>query len=163
MSFYLAIVSPLDAPLYELSFQSQKPTSSTPNQGSGGSSTFPSWSSFTSVSGSTNGDSSNNSNNSSSGDLQPTLGQQGGGGKLGGQLGLISNSAGPVLERHLAQMIAFSALDSVDEVIESTGSLYVHFPHLPTHPSSLVYYTYRAVMAVAMVSVLSGSILGIGN
>lgn len=55
----------------------------------------------------------------------PTQNQQtgGGGGKLGGQLGLISNTGGPGLERHLAQMIAFAALDSVDEVIESTGSL----------------------------------------
>lgn len=124
MSFYLAIVSPLDAPLYELQFQSQKPTS-TPVSGSG---TFPSWSSFTTGSGSTSNTSNGNGdgNGSGSGDLQNSSQIQGqGGGKLGGQLGLISNSSGPGLERHLAQMVAFAALDSVDEVLESTGSLYV--------------------------------------
>lgn len=105
MAFYLAIVSPLDAPLYETSFASSKPSSS--GSTSSPSSSFPSWSSFTTSSASsTNGD-----------ETTPASA------KLGGQLGLISNSGGPALERHLAQMVAFAALDSVDEVVETTGSL----------------------------------------
>lgn len=111
MSFYLAIVSPLDAPLYELQFTSPKSSSSTSaGTSSSASSSFPSWSSFTSST--TSYGTANPAEDSSST-------------KLGGQLGLISNSGGPALERHLAQMVAFAALDSVDEVVETTGSLCV--------------------------------------
>jgi hypothetical protein len=35
------------------------------------------------------------------------------------------NTHGPGIERHLAQMIAFASLDSVDELLEGTGNLYV--------------------------------------
>lgn len=106
MSFYLAIVSPLDAPLYEISFTSSKPSSSSSAaSATPAGSSFPSWSSFTS---------------SSTATTEPDTN----GTKLGGQLGLIPPGT-PALERHLAQMVAFAALDSVDEVIESTGSLYV--------------------------------------
>ena len=38
------------------------------------------------------------------------------------------NTHGPGIERHLAQMIAFASLDSVDELLEGTGNLYVFSP-----------------------------------
>jgi hypothetical protein len=100
MSYYLAIVSPLDIPLYEIQFQSQSTSSSTPTNNG-----FPSWSSFTTPSG---------------GDLNeekpPVQGQ-----------GQVINTHGPGIERHLAQMIAFASLDSVDELLEGTGNLYVYY------------------------------------
>jgi hypothetical protein len=99
MSYYLAIVSPLDIPLYEIQFQSQS-TSSTPTSNG-----FPSWSSFTTSSG---GDL--NEEKSSSTPLQ----------------GNNTQGQGPGIERHLAQMIAFASLDSVDELLEGTGNLYVY-------------------------------------
>jgi hypothetical protein len=36
-----------------------------------------------------------------------------------------SSSAQGGIERHLAQMVAFASLDSVDELLEGTGNLYV--------------------------------------
>lgn len=106
MSFYLAIVSPLDAPLYELQFQSFKPSSSSSiaggSAGNGTASSFPSWSSFTS--------STSTSNGTNEGDASVPASAS-------------ASGSGSGLERHLAQMVAFAALDSVDEVIESTGSL----------------------------------------
>ena len=39
--------------------------------------------------------------------------------------GQTINTHGPGIERHLAQMIAFASLDSVDELLEGTGNLYV--------------------------------------
>jgi hypothetical protein len=98
MSYYLAIVSPLDIPLYEIQFQSQSTSSSTPTSNG-----FPSWSSFTTPSG---GDLNE--------DKPPVQGQ-----------GI--NTHGPGIERHLAQMIAFASLDSVDELLEGTGNLYVYY------------------------------------
>lgn len=35
------------------------------------------------------------------------------------------NTHGPGIERHLAQMIAFASLDSVEELLEGTGNLCV--------------------------------------
>jgi hypothetical protein len=40
------------------------------------------------------------------------------------------STQGPGIERHLAQMIAFASLDSVDELLEGTGNLYVFPPSL---------------------------------
>ena len=40
------------------------------------------------------------------------------------------------IERHLAQMVAFASLDSVDELLEGTGNLYV-LPHSYLSPSGL--------------------------
>lgn len=100
MSFYLAIVSPLDIPLYETQFQSSSsstPSTQTTSTGTG----FPSWSSFTTSSGAD----LNADNQTMFTPAQPT---QGGG-----------------IERHLAQMVAFASLDSVDELLEGTGNLYV--------------------------------------
>jgi hypothetical protein len=109
MSFYLAIVSPLDTPLYELQFTSSSSSLSSKSPSSAGSA-FPSWSSFTSSTGA---------------DLNaatPAPAANGGSG-IGANLGLVGNQGGPSLERHLAQMVAFAALDSVDEVLEGTGNL----------------------------------------
>lgn len=90
MSFYFAIVSPLDTPLFELGFSSSKPAPPS----SASSASF-SWSSF-------NGP-------DASAPVPSNL-----------NLGLVS---GPGGERHLLQMIAHAALDTVEEVAEGTGSL----------------------------------------
>ncbi|ORX35904.1 Sedlin [Kockovaella imperatae] len=131
MSFYLAIVSPLDAPLFELSFTSSRPNATAPTSSNTSTSSFPSWSTFT------------GSNGSDLGQGEQSLG--GGGGangstsKVGPNLGLVmapttSTSGGPggpggpgtgSLERHMCQMIAHKSLDSVEEVMESTGALYL--------------------------------------
>jgi hypothetical protein len=102
MSFYLAIVSPLDIPLYETHLQSSSSnqSSSTPTA----SSAFPSWSSFTTSSG---GDLNADTQTMFTPQSQPSSSAQGG------------------IERHLAQMVAFASLDSVDELLEGTGNLYV--------------------------------------
>ncbi|WVQ75838.1 hypothetical protein IAR50_005471 [Cryptococcus sp. DSM 104548] len=52
MSFYLAIVSPTDSPLYQLSFSSSRPPA--PSAASPSSSSFPSWSTFTAPNGADN-------------------------------------------------------------------------------------------------------------
>jgi hypothetical protein len=107
MSFYLAIVSPSDSPLFELQFTTSRgaPTPA-PN-------TFPTWSTFTGSNGS---------------DLGPPPGE----GKIGGNLGLLTGAGaksqgGPggvgSGERHMMQMIVHKSLDSVDEVVDTTGSL----------------------------------------
>jgi hypothetical protein len=109
MSYYLAIVSPLDIPLYEIQFQSQSQSStstSTPTSNGTGTGSFPSWSSFTTSSGA-----DLNEDKSLFTPVQPT--GPGAGGGVGG------------IERHLAQMVAFASLDSVDELLEGTGNLYV--------------------------------------
>jgi len=104
MAFYLAIVSPLDAPLFELQFTSSKPGNSTAN-----SVTFPTWSTFTGTNGS---------------DLtptgtpqQPSLQQQQ---NLAANMGVAQGAPG---DRHLLQMIAHAGLDAVEEVAEGSGSL----------------------------------------
>ena len=100
MSFYLAIVSPSDSPLFETQFTTSR-GSSAPSPNS-----FPTWSTFTSPNGS---------------DLGPPSGE----GKIGGNMGLLmvpGNRSGDG-ERHLMQMIVHKSLDSVDEVVDSTGSL----------------------------------------
>lgn len=101
MSFYLAIVSPLDSPLFELSFQSARPTSTNASTSS-----FPSWSSFTS--------------DEAASMRQPISAGGGGNGISGGGPG-----GGPLSERHMLQMIAHASLDSVEEVMEGTGNLYL--------------------------------------
>ncbi|RXK39162.1 hypothetical protein M231_03519 [Tremella mesenterica] len=106
MSFYLAIVSPLDSPLFQLSFQSSKP-SSTPTT----SSPFPSWSSF---SPSDEPVSARSTTQNSTSNGNGTIGSGGTG--AGGQV---------VAERHMQQMIAHASLDSVEEVMEGTGNLYL--------------------------------------
>jgi hypothetical protein len=102
MSFYLAIVSPLDSPLFELQFTTSRGAPSTQSNA------FPTWSSFTGSNGS---------------DLGPPPGSEG---KIGGNLGLLSGTGstrGGAGERHMMQMIVHKSLDSVDEVVDTTGSL----------------------------------------
>jgi hypothetical protein len=116
MSFYLAIVSPSDIPLYEIQFQSQSQSQSsssslTPTSNSNSTTTnsstssFPSWSSFTTSSGA---------------DLNPTSGSN-----PNDNASASAPSQHTGIERHLAQMVAFASLDSVDEILEGTGNLYV--------------------------------------
>lgn len=104
MSFYLAIVSPLDTPLFEVQFTSarQQPQAG----GSSSASSFPSWSTFTGANGS---------------DLGAGEGQR----QLGVNLGLAAGQAGGAGEKHLLQMIAHASLDAVEEASEGTGNLCV--------------------------------------
>ncbi|KAK6903476.1 hypothetical protein I203_106979 [Kwoniella mangroviensis CBS 8507] len=106
MSFYLAIVSPLDSPLFELSFPSAKPPPGSSSASS--TSSFPSWSTFTAANGS-------------------DLGADHPGAKVGGSMGLLSGESktGPERDRAMCQMIAHKSLDSVEEMMDGTGSLYL--------------------------------------
>lgn len=97
MSYYLAIVSPLDTPLFELQFSSARPTSTSSVAGH-----FPSWSSFTGH---------NGSDLSHSQQQQQEQQQQ--------QANLVLGGG----EKYVLQMIAHAALDSVEEVADGTGSL----------------------------------------
>jgi hypothetical protein len=107
MSFYLAIISPSDSPLLELPLSSSKPAPTSSAASNSAGSTFPSWSTFTSASGS---------------DLGAPDGKV-----IGGNLGLVSAggvaAAGGTGERQLMQMIAHMSLDGVEEMMEGTGSL----------------------------------------
>nr|ODN92654.1 hypothetical protein L203_00933 [Cryptococcus depauperatus CBS 7841] len=103
MSFYLAIVSPTDSPLFELSLSSSKPlvppqTSSAASSAS----TFPSWSTFTAPNGADLADNAN---------------------KLKGQL--LETKGQPERDRAMCQMVANMSLDSVEETMETTGALYL--------------------------------------
>jgi hypothetical protein len=103
MSFYLVLVSPLDTPLFELSFQTSRPIPSTPQQPS---SSYPSWSTFASSSGA---------------DLT---------GSKGAVANATGQAMG---DRHLMQMVAHAALDVVEEVMVGTGSMYVLLPRVNGH------------------------------
>lgn len=105
MSYYLAIVSPLDIPLYEIQFQSQSSSTSTSTPTTN---SFPSWSSFTTSSGADLNEGQSNMFTPVT-TTNTNTNMQGSGG----------------IERHLAQMVAFASLDSVDELLEGTGNLYV--------------------------------------
>lgn len=96
MSYYLAIVSPLDTPLFEVQFSSARPAST---QGAGH---FPSWSSFTGH---------NGADLSHSQQQQQEQQQQ--------QANLVLGGG----EKYVLQMIAHAALDAVEEVADGTGSL----------------------------------------
>ncbi|RSH79971.1 uncharacterized protein EHS24_009642 [Apiotrichum porosum] len=130
MSFYLAIVSPLDTPLYELQFGSAKPTA-TSNSASSSTSSFPSWSTFTGSNGSdasiaaAGAGAGAGASASGSGSTGP--GGAGGAGALAANananLGLLGS--GPGGEKHLLQMVAHASLDAVEETSEGTGTLYL--------------------------------------
>ncbi|WVR04827.1 hypothetical protein IAU60_001839 [Kwoniella sp. DSM 27419] len=117
MSFYLAIVSPLDSPLFELSFPSAKPPP--PTSATSSTSSFPSWSTFTASNGS-------------------DTGAEGSGPKAGGSLGMLGgeNKAAPERDRAMCQMIAHKSLDSLEEVMEGTGTLY--FKNVDRHNEWIV-------------------------
>lgn len=101
MSYYLAIVSPLDTPLFELQFSSARPTSTS-------SAHFPSWSSFTGHNGS---DLTQSQSQQAAQQQQQEQQQQ--------QANLVLGGG----EKYVLQMIAHAALDSVEEVADGTGSL----------------------------------------
>lgn len=112
MSFYLAVVSPNDAPLFELAFSSTKPP---PPATATSTSSFPSWSTFTAT--------NSHSSSSSSG---------GGGGDAASHDAARPTTSGPLMEsksapqrdRAMCQMVAHMSLDSVEEIMEGTGALY---------------------------------------
>ncbi|KIR41108.1 hypothetical protein I307_03188 [Cryptococcus deuterogattii 99/473] len=112
MSFYLAVVSPNDAPLFELAFSSTKPP---PPATAASTSSFPSWSAFTT------------SNSSSSSSII------GGGGDAASHDAARPTTSGPLMEsksapqrdRAMCQMVAHMSLDSVEEIMEGTGALYL--------------------------------------
>ena len=106
MSFYLALVSPLDSPLFELPLTSSRPATHPHNSTAGTTAAFPSWSTFTGANG---------------GDLDAKTAGPGVG------MGLVEPpSAGAGAgggERWLCQMVVHKSLDSVEEVLERSGGL----------------------------------------
>lgn len=113
MAFYLAIVSPLDTPLFELQFSSSKPAAPS----SATSTTFPSWSTFH------NGPHSTSTSTLASTANGPPAEAAGAGMGVPSNLNLGLVGGGPAGERHMLQMIAHAALDTVEEMAEGTGSL----------------------------------------
>lgn len=119
MSFYLVLVSQLDAPIYEATFTSSKPNAAATIQAG---STFPVWSSLTSPS---------IPNRSTAPSPKPSPGSApasqsavptdlGARAMLGGKPGSgISGSS----DKHVLQMIAHASLDVVEEITIGTGSL----------------------------------------
>ncbi|KJE02350.1 hypothetical protein I311_03938 [Cryptococcus gattii NT-10] len=108
MSFYLAVVSPNDAPLFELAFSSTKPP---PPATATSTSSFPSWSSFTAT--------NSNSNSNSSGDASHDAPRPTTSGPL------MESKSAPQRDRAMCQMVAHMSLDSVEEIMEGTGALYL--------------------------------------
>jgi len=119
MSYYLAVVSPFDAPLFEAQLPSSRPAP--PSSAAASTASFPSWSSFTSPTGA---------------DLGPGPGETRVGGNLGMLLGAGAGGGVPPVvqegqagaapgsgfDRALAQMVAFKSLDSVEEILEGSGA-----------------------------------------
>lgn len=133
MAYYLALISPSDSPIYETYLSSSKPH----NQiASSSTSTFPSWSSFPTfnqqqqqqqpgVSSSSNVNANPNAPALPPKDPFPPQ-------FLGGPG--TSSKPNPVglerpppqgVEKHVMQMIAFSSLDIVEDVMVGTGSMYL--------------------------------------
>lgn len=112
MSFYLALVSPLDSPLFELPFTSSRPAAP-PSSTNNTTSSFPSWSTFTGSNGS---------------DLTPAESTKAVGGNLAlvvGYGGAGGGGGGGGGDKWLCQMVVHKSLDNVEEVMEGTGSLWV--------------------------------------
>ena len=146
MSFYLALVSPTDSPIYESSFPSSRAIAgsssssgpgagglssssasySTSGGGGGGGGAFPSWSSFTGMNGVDLGDRLGRGSADLGGARPGSISAPG---QIGGSRGQHStiNPQGPGAggDRALMQMIAFKSLDGVEEVMETTGGLWV--------------------------------------
>lgn len=96
MSFYLAVVSPRDSPLFELAFASAKP----PPPPAAAPPAFPSWAAFAAA--------------ADPHDAPPAPAGP-----------LIESRTAQQRDRALCQMVAHMSLDSVEEVIEGTGALYL--------------------------------------
>ncbi len=124
MSYYLAVVSPLDSPLYEAQFATAKPTTAATNPSS--STGFPSWSTLAGAVAATS--------NSSTGPTSTALGSAAlrpmptrdsfpaallGGNNVNGKTGGTGSNS----ERHVLQMIAHSSLDVVEDLMVGNGSL----------------------------------------
>lgn len=113
MSFYLAVVSPNDAPLFELAFSSTKPP---PPATAASTSSFPSWSAFTTSSSSSSSSIIGGGGDAASHDAaRPTTSGP-----------LMESKSAPQRDRAMCQMVAHMSLDSVEEIMEGTGALYAH-------------------------------------
>lgn len=122
MSFYLVLVSQLDAPIYESTFTSSKPNAAATIQSG---STFPVWSSLTSSSPATP-----TANRSLVPSPRPASAQAitttttptdlGSRAMLGSKPGSGINGSS---DKHVLQMIAHASLDVVEEITVGTGSL----------------------------------------
>ncbi len=130
MSYYLAVVSPLDSPLYEAQFATSKQAAIAGASSTGG---FPSWSSLT-------GGGAGNASPSASTHSQA---QQAARGRRGEPLSssLLSGPSSPGVQgrtaqgsgagssgngqRHVLQMIAHSSLDVVEDYMTNNGNLWV--------------------------------------
>ncbi|ORY21253.1 Sedlin [Naematelia encephala] len=123
MSYYLALVSPLDAPLFELPLLSPQPLSSNAPTPVSSSLSIPSWSSFTGPHGA--GISPVEPVKGNLGALTAAAASSGGAGATGGVGGIGGGVGGSGLERYMAQMVVHKSLDSVEEVMEGTGALYL--------------------------------------
>ena len=133
MAYYLALISPSDSPIYETYLTSSKPH----NQiASSSTSTFPSWSSFPTF--------NNNQHNAQPLSASASAGQPpaippkdpfppqflgGPGTPSKPTSGAIPNNLTGQppqgVEKHVMQMIAFSSLDIVEDVMVGTGSMYL--------------------------------------
>ncbi|KAH8084133.1 Sedlin [Filobasidium floriforme] len=133
MAYYLALISPSDSPIYETYLTSSKPH----NQiASSSTSTFPSWSSFPTF--------NNNQHNAQPSSASASAGQPpaippkdpfppqflgGPGTPSKPTSGAIPNNLTGQppqgVEKHVMQMIAFSSLDIVEDVMVGTGSMYL--------------------------------------
>jgi hypothetical protein len=132
MSYYLVLISPTDSPIYETHLSSSKPH----NQiASSSTSTFPSWSPFPKTAhhqsqsslSSPSGNHNNNTGSSQVPNKDPFPPQFLGGPGVrpsSSSIPSVGSLAGPPqgIEKHVLQMIAFSSLDVVEDVMYSSSA-----------------------------------------
>jgi hypothetical protein len=106
MAFYLAIVSPLDAPLFELQFTTSRAAGTAVSAG------FPTWSSFTESASAAVAAAGTSATPSGSTPATPA--------PATGEVGVAQGAPG---DRNILQMIAHAGLDAVEEVAEGSGTL----------------------------------------
>jgi hypothetical protein len=130
MAYYLALISPTDSPIYEAHLNSSKPHNQIISSST---STFPSWSSFPAF-GHRDNPSSTTVNPQSSFNAPQVPAKDPFPPQLLGGTGTTSLSVPASsattnrpqgVEKHVLQMIAFSSLDIIEDVMQGTGSLYL--------------------------------------
>ena len=139
MSYYLALISPTDSPIYETYLTSSKPH----NQiASSSTSTFPSWSTFPAFNQAQHTQSQQQSqsqaqskSNTAAPSVPPkdpfppqflgTPGTRPPNHTANSSSSQLPSGPPQGIEKHVLQMIAFSSLDIVEEVMGSTGSMYL--------------------------------------
>lgn len=130
MAYYLALISPTDSPIYEAHLNSSKPHNQIISSST---STFPSWSSFPAFGHRDNPSSTTVSSQSSSNAPQvpakdpfpPQLLGGTGTNSLSVPASSATTNRPQGVEKHVLQMIAFSSLDIIEDVMQGTGSLYL--------------------------------------